>query len=108
MSTPAKPPPTPPARQQTARQALHEALRLGPYNALELSQIVGITEKDVIVHLQHLARSLKQTAERLEIEPAHCIACNFIFRKRDRLTRPGACPVCGERRIVGARFSVRA
>jgi predicted Zn-ribbon and HTH transcriptional regulator len=55
---------------------------------------VGIPEKQVDDHLAHVARSLRPTTERLRMKPARCLRCGFVFRKRDRLDRPSACPVC--------------
>lgn len=101
----------PQARSQTVRLALLAQLRggeLGAVTALELSGRVGIPERDVAEHLEHLSRSLRQSGERLRIEPAECLGCGFVFRKRDRLTRPGACPSCRGTRIESPRFWIEA
>jgi predicted Zn-ribbon and HTH transcriptional regulator len=101
-----KPPTAPQARAQTLRQAIMEALRAGEHDALALSARVGLSEKQVAEHLLHIDRSLRRTGERLRVAPARCIPCGFVFRKRDRLTRPSACPVCGEKRVEAQRFSI--
>lgn len=88
----------------TVRAALLVQLRGGPITALELSARVGIPERDVAGHLEHLARSLRKADERLQTEPATCLGCGFVFRKRERLTRPGACPTCRGTRIEAPRF----
>jgi predicted Zn-ribbon and HTH transcriptional regulator len=103
-----KPPAPLQPRTQTLRQALYETLRHGEHDALALSAQVGLSEKQVAEHLLHLERSLRRSQERLRVVPARCVACGFVFRKRDRLTRPSACPVCGEKRIEAQRFSIRA
>jgi predicted Zn-ribbon and HTH transcriptional regulator len=93
-------------RQATVRAALREALRAGPLTARELSARVGIPEKQVAGHLEHLARSLRAARERLGVEPARCQACGFVFRKRDRLTRPSRCPVCRGEHLDAPRFAI--
>jgi predicted Zn-ribbon and HTH transcriptional regulator len=103
------PPPAdrPPAeRRATVRQALLQALRAGPLTARELSARVGIGERQVADHLAHVARSLRAGGERLRVEPARCLACGFLFRKRERLRKPSGCPVCGGDHVAPPRFAV--
>ena len=97
----------PPAeRSVTVRAALLRHLRESPRTARELSGLVGIPEKQVADHLAHVARSLRPTSERLRVEPAQCLACGFVFRKRVRLDRPSACPVCRGQHLWPPRFAV--
>ncbi len=93
-------------RQATVRAALREALRAGPLTARELSGKVGIPEKQVAGHLEHLGRSLKAAGGRLHVEPPRCLDCGFVFRKRDRLSRPSRCPVCRGERVDAPRFAL--
>jgi predicted Zn-ribbon and HTH transcriptional regulator len=95
------------ARSMTARQALREALALQPRSARELSARVGLSEREVLAHLEHLERSLDRAEWELVIEPATCTECGFAFHKRSRLERPGRCPVCRGRRIQPPRFGVQ-
>ncbi len=90
----------------TLRAALRDALRAGPLTAHELSARVRIPEKQVAEHLEHLGRSLRAGSERLHVEPARCLDCGFVFRKRDRLTRPSRCPVCRGERVDAPRFAI--
>ena len=101
-----RPPPTPPARALTVREALRRALVEGPATARDLSVAVGIRERDVEGHLAHLGRSLEARGERLVVEPARCLACDYVFRTRERLTRPSACPRCRSTRIDPPAFRV--
>ena len=104
------PEPVPAARGSTVRSALKEALRTPSSaevrTAKELSAAVGISEKDVAEHLAHLERSLKPDGLRLEVTPAECLACGFVFRERTRFTRPGACPKCRSTRIDPPAFRI--
>jgi predicted Zn-ribbon and HTH transcriptional regulator len=98
----------PPAeRSITVREALLRHLREGPRTAHELSGLVGIPEKQVADPLAHVARSIRPTGERLRVEPARCLGCGFVFRKRNRLDRPSACPVCRGQHIGLPRFAVQ-
>jgi transcriptional regulator len=97
---------SPAERSITVREALLRHLREGPRTAHELSGLVGIPEKQVADHLAHVARSLRRTVERLRVEPAECLGCGFVFRKRVRLDRPSACPVCRGQHIGPPRFAV--
>ena len=98
--------PVPTERTATVRAALAEALREGPATARELSERVGIPEKDVPGHLEHLERSLEAHGEKLTIEPAECLACGYAFAGRRKLTRPGRCPECGSERIEPPAFRI--
>ena len=88
------------------RAALRDALRAGPLTARELSARVGVPEKQVAGHLEHLGRSLKAAGERLRVEPARCLDCGFVFRKRDRLSRPSRCPVGRSEHLDAPRFAI--
>jgi predicted Zn-ribbon and HTH transcriptional regulator len=94
----------PSERGRTIRDALAKALRTGWLSAQQLSSVVGISEKAVPGHLEHLRKSAKGAAERLEIEPSMCLKCDYVFEHRDRLTRPSRCPACKSERISPPRF----
>jgi hypothetical protein len=99
-------PSEPEARAVTIRSALRATLLEGPLTARELSARVGIGEKEVAEHLEHLARSFRHSAEGLLVEPARCLACGFVFKERTRLARPSKCPACRSQRLRPARFQV--
>lgn len=88
----------------TIRQQLRELLRDGEWTALELSQELSIREREVYAHLDHVRRSL--SGERMKVSPYHCLSCNYIFKKRERLDRPGRCPQCKGSHIGVASFSI--
>lgn len=98
----------PPARAETRRAALRAALSEQGQTARQLSGATGMSEREVVEHLEHLARSLRSrgSTERLQVEPAHCPACDFSFETRDRLTRPSRCPACKSERLEPPLFSL--
>ena len=96
-----------PERRETVRAALRRVLAEGFFTTHELSARIGVREKDIAGHLEHLARSLRGAGERLEIEPAKCLACGFVFRDRARLTTPSRCPRCRDEAIAPPRYHAR-
>ena len=102
--------PVPPMRGATVRGALEAELSTAPetgFTAKELSARVGISEKDVAGHLEHLEKSLKAGGAALVVIPAECLSCGFVFKERKRLTRPGSCPECRATRIDPPAFRIR-
>lgn len=91
-------------RGETVREALRRHLRVGWMTALQLSSALGIAEKAIPAHLEHLRKSAEGTDERFEVDPPVCNRCDYVFRERDRLTRPSRCPQCKGERIEAPRF----
>jgi predicted Zn-ribbon and HTH transcriptional regulator len=102
----AKQSPPPGARDVTVRESIRRVLLDFPVTARDLSQRVGIPEREVASHLEHLERSLKHKGEQLVIHPAECLECGFTFTQRHRFTRPSNCPSCRSRRISPPQFSI--
>ncbi len=96
----------PSGRDTTVRESLHQALLNDPVTARDLSKLVGIPEREVAGHLEHLERSLKHRGEALVIEPPTCLDCGFAFTHRHRFTRPSGCPSCRSRRISLPHFRI--
>ncbi|MGA9756562.1 MAG: hypothetical protein WBV23_15610 [Desulfobaccales bacterium] len=89
----------------TPRQAMKELLAEQPYSSLELSQLLSLSEKEVLDHLAHLARA-PGAGRHFHITPAVCKNCGFAFKKRGRLTRPSRCPLCHHQSISRPRFAL--
>lgn len=75
-----------------------------PMTLREISQAVGISEKDVPDHLSHIRSSVKSDGLILVIDPPSCLSCDFVFENRKRFTRPGRCPRCKSERIDDPLF----
>jgi transcriptional regulator len=84
----------PVARSQTIRQKILSLLQGDTFSARDLSVEIGVSEKEIYYHLEHIQRSIGKSSHNFIITPAFCKKCNFVFRKRDRLKKPGKCPVC--------------
>ena len=101
-----KEPLAPPSMHDTVRQEIIAALLEGPCSARELSSAVGISEREVPAHLEHIRKSITSSEQRLTVIPAECKKCGFVFSKREKLKRPGKCPVCKGESIREPRFMI--
>ncbi|MBE0575200.1 MAG: transcriptional regulator [Desulfuromonadales bacterium] len=96
--------PIPDQREGTLRQSMIALLRQSPLTAREISGLVGVSEREVYTHLEHIRQSLHREEDSLGILPAECRGCGFVFTKRDRLKRPGRCPLCRSQSISQPRY----
>jgi predicted Zn-ribbon and HTH transcriptional regulator len=103
---PKKGPKPPKERNQTLRQAIIRHLEESPCTTRDLSQLVGIREKEVVPHLEHIQKSLRASGRKLIVQPAQCLSCNFVFKNRKRLSKPSACPQCRNQQIDPPVFSI--
>jgi predicted Zn-ribbon and HTH transcriptional regulator len=93
----------------STRQDILDSLRGSWLSAHQLSQAVGIREREVYEHLEHIRLSLARGKdETFLVQPARCLACGFAFRKRARLTAPSRCPVCRGEHISDPLYRVEA
>ena len=83
-----------PEPHRTVRQRIIELLGEQEMSARELSQRLGVREKEVYEHLGHIARSVAARGTRLQVPPFECLSCRYVFRERERFTRPSRCPQC--------------
>ena len=95
-----------PAEQHdTLRHEIVSLLDGEEFTAREISAAIGIPEKDVCAHLEHIQMHKRDL--HLLITPAVCRKCGFVFRKRERLKKPGRCPVCRGELISEPLFSIK-
>lgn len=99
--------PQPESRSHTVRQDLALALRAGRATARDLSSAVGASEKEVLAHLVHLAKTLRARGEELVTTPTQCLDCGFVFARREKLARPSRCARCGGARLTLPEFAIR-
>lgn len=93
---------------RTVRQDMIALLQTEACSLRDISQALHISEKEAGEHLAHIRRSLSAARQVLHIHPAACRACDFVFRERQRFSRPGRCPRCRATRISLPRFSIRS
>ena len=92
----------------TLRQQIVALLEETSLTALDISKIVGVSEKDVYHHLTHIEKSVTGKGRKLIVSPCSCRACGYTFRKRQRLSRPGRCPLCRESRVDHPVFRIES
>lgn len=76
----------------TLRQEIATLLEKETLDLRGISQTLRISEKEVLGHLEHIARSVHP--RKLVVEPAACLSCGFVFKKRERFSAPSRCPIC--------------
>ncbi|MBC8413531.1 MAG: transcriptional regulator [Nitrospira sp.] len=101
-----KAPPVPRDRGETVRQGIISVITGHELSAKEISSEVSASEKEVYGHLEHIQRSFHGKKQGLTVVPPVCRACGFEFKKRERLRRPGKCPVCRGESISEPLFSL--
>jgi predicted Zn-ribbon and HTH transcriptional regulator len=106
MKHPSKNPPIPPDMHDTVRREIITALEQGERSARDLSAEVRIPEKEVTSHLDHIRKTMSASGRHLAVTPAECKKCGFVFSKRERLKKPGKCPVCRGESIYEPLFSI--
>ena len=82
------------SRSQTVRQKIVLLLSDKEMTAREISQAVGIREREVYEHLPHIALSALAQKRKLSVLPFGCMSCGYVFEQRKRFTRPSRCPRC--------------
>lgn len=97
----------PAERHETFRKGIIHALEGNTLSAKELSGLLRTSEKEVYGHLDHIRRTLERGPRKLVIHPAQCKKCGFVFKKRERMKKPGRCPLCRGESIEPPLFSIR-
>ena len=90
----------------TIRQQITDLLSQGEYDIRDLSQILGIQEKEIYLHLPHVAKSVASQKKKLRIRASACLACGYKFKDRKRFTKPGRCPGCKSERIQPPTYQI--
>jgi transcriptional regulator len=91
---------------QTTRQRIIEVLSTGEFGARALSQMLGVHEKEVVAHLDHISRSVRSRDRKFTVTPARCLGCGYVFESRGRFTSPGRCPRCRGEHIEDPRYRI--
>ncbi|MFQ5585341.1 MAG: transcriptional regulator [Thermodesulfobacteriota bacterium] len=87
----------------TVRQEIYETIKGERLTAREISQAVRVREREVLGHLEHLAKSHRG---HFVVEPPVCHGCGFVFKKRERFGTPGRCPLCKSEGISETRYGI--
>jgi predicted Zn-ribbon and HTH transcriptional regulator len=91
---------------RTIRQAIGELLEEGELSARDISQRLGISEKEVVYHIPHVRSSVLAQSKKFVVIAARCMTCGYEFEDRRRVTKPGRCPRCRGEHIEDPRYRV--
>jgi len=80
------------------RRHLIDLLTNEPRSISSLARELGMTRADIEDDLRHLLRSARARGDTVEIAPARCKSCGFVFGD-EKLVKPGKCPACRGTRI---------
>lgn len=88
------------------RRQLLEKLSYEFRSVSSLARELGMTRGDVEEDLRHLLRSARAGGHDIEILPARCKSCDFVFSE-DKLLKPGRCPACKGSRVYEPMIGIR-
>ena len=80
------------------RRALIDVLTHEPRSVSALARELGLRRGDIEADLEHALRSARAAGHRVEVIPARCKSCDFVFGE-DRLGKPERCPACKGTRL---------
>ncbi len=80
------------------RKQLLDILSGEPRSASWIAREMGLRRSDLDDDLRHALRSAESAGHRIEVTPARCKDCGFVFGP-ERLVKPGRCPVCKGSRL---------
>lgn len=95
-------------RTQTIRQEIRNCLESAPMTVRDISQSVGIMERDVFHHLEFIEKTVRAQKKKILIKPYYCQDCGFEFKNRKNFKKPGKCPVCRDGRVAPAVFWIES
>jgi transcriptional regulator len=80
------------------RRHLIDLLSYEPRSVSSLARELGMPRGDIEEDLRHALRSARAAGHDIEVIPARCKACDFMFSE-DKLTKPSRCPACKATRL---------
>ena len=82
----------------TLRRQLIELLSGEPRSVSSLARDLGITRGDMEDDLRHALRSARAAGYQIDVLPARCKTCGFVFNA-EKLSKPSRCPACKGTRL---------
>jgi hypothetical protein len=87
------------------RRHLIDVLSQEPRSVSSLARELGMGRGDVEADLRHLLRSARASGHAVQILPARCRTCEFVFAE-DKLAKPSRCPMCKGTRLFEAQVCI--
>lgn len=101
-----RPSPNRPASETLRRQIMAE-LENRTMTARDLSKILRAAEKEVLGHLEHVAKSARPP-NRLILSPSFCNQCQFTFSDRRKFSSPADALNAGMKGLPHPPFALKA
>ena len=92
---------------KTRREKIIELLSKGEGLTIqELADHTKSTAKMIADDLDSVRKTIKYDNKRIEVQPATCLGCEFVFAGRGRISDPHKCPECHSERISPQKFRI--
>jgi transcriptional regulator len=91
----------------TLRRHLIDLLSHEPRSASSIARELGMARGDVEEDLRHALRSARAAGHQVEVIPARCKECDFVFGE-EKLSKPSRCPACKATRLYEPMIRIRA
>ena len=72
----------------------------------ELADLTKVSVKTVAKDIDSVRKTIKYDNKRIEVQPATCLKCNYMFSGRGRISDPHKCPECHSERISPQKFRI--
>jgi predicted Zn-ribbon and HTH transcriptional regulator len=80
------------------RRALIDVLSHEPRSVSSIAREMGLRRGELAEDLRHALRSARAAGHQVEVIPARCKSCGFVFGE-DKLGKPSRCPACKGTRL---------
>ncbi len=93
---------------ETLRQKLIRLLCERAHDFEELRITFDLSPRGLESELRHVQRTIRRQHGVLDVTPASCLDCGFVFKGREarHLHPPGRCPKCRSEHIEPPRFRI--
>ncbi len=92
---------------KTRREKIIKFLSEHDMTLQELADLLGVSVKTVVEDLESVRKTIKfKDGSRIEVRPASCFKCGYVFSGRNRISDPHKCPKCHSERINPQSFRI--
>jgi predicted Zn-ribbon and HTH transcriptional regulator len=89
------------------RKHLIDLLSYEPRSISSLARELKLKRGDVEDDLRHAIRSARAQGHQVEVLPARCKSCGFVFGE-EKLSKPSRCPACKGTRLYEPMIRIPA
>ena len=93
---------------KTRREHIIELLEEKEMSLKELGDVLNVPVKTIAQDIESVRKTIRSEGKKIEVQPAVCKACEYIFHGRTRVSDPHKCPKCHSERISSQNFRITA